>query len=67
MSPAGLVLGTVPLAVLVLAGRRESWSDLFLVSYVGCAGLLLAVTAMLNDWYGLGHIIGPSRRLLPGF
>jgi hypothetical protein len=66
-SAVGLVLETVPLAGIVLAGRRERWSDLFFVGYVAAAGLLISALAMAGDHYGLTDWIGVSTEALASF
>jgi hypothetical protein len=64
---AALVLETVPLAGIVMAGNRDRWSDLFLVSYVAAVGLLLSAAAMIDDRYDLTSFIGLSTDALAAF
>jgi hypothetical protein len=62
-----LIGPTIPLAGVILAGKRERWSDLFIVSYIAAMGLLLSAAAMLDDSYDLTTIFGLSTDALASF
>jgi hypothetical protein len=67
MPAAVLVLETLPLAGLIVAGNRERWCDLFVVFYVAAIGLLLSTAAMIDDSYNFTTFFGLSTDALASF